>query len=283
MLKRVITGVLLLAIVFALIALQGWYLRAGLLVMALVAMHEVYNAFANREIKPVRWTGFVFVIIAFAAEAFSDSLIISADSMLLMGLMLCVMAAIICVVLRGQPDYEAVSASIVPILYPGMFFAYFMRIQSLGHPGVVTLALLMTVLMSAMNDTFALFVGKAIGRHKLIPGISPNKTIEGSIGGLIASAVFSVAIPAVFVRLNTAYGLWPDMPELAPMWVFAVFGVVSGIISQIGDLAASLLKRWCGIKDYGRIFPGHGGMMDRLDAIMFSAVACYMFFMLTGH
>ncbi len=87
MLKRVITGVLLLAIVFALIALQGWYLRAGLLVMALAAMHEVYNAFANREIKPVRWTGFVFVIIAFAAEAFSGSLIISADSMLLMGLM----------------------------------------------------------------------------------------------------------------------------------------------------------------------------------------------------
>lgn len=283
MLKRVITGIVLLAIVFALIALQGWYLRCGLLFMALVAMHEVYNAFAHKGIKPVRWTGFVFAVAAFASEAFSDSLMISPDTMLMTGLMLCVMAAIICVVLRGQPDFDAVSASVVPLLYPGMFFVCFMRIQSFGHPAVVTLALLMTILMSAMNDTFALFVGKAIGRHKLIPGISPNKTIEGSIGGLVASAAFAVAIPVVFMKVNAAYGLWPDMPELAPMWVFAVFGVVAGVISQIGDLAASLLKRWCGIKDYGRIFPGHGGMMDRLDAIMFSAVACYMFFMLTGH
>lgn len=283
MLKRIITGIVLLAIVFALIVFQGWYLRCGLLFMAAVAMHEVYGAFAHKGIKPVRWPGYVFVAAAFASEAFGDSFTIHPDTLLLMTLMLCVMAAIICVVLRGKPDFDAVSASVVPLMYPGMFFAYFMRIQSLSHPGAVTLCLLMAILMSAMNDTFALFVGKAIGRHKLIPGISPNKTVEGSLGGLAASVAFAVLIPMGFVKANAAYGLWPDMPELASMWVFAVFGVVAGVISQIGDLAASLLKRWCGIKDYGKIFPGHGGMMDRLDAIIFSAVACYTFFMLTGH
>ena len=283
MFKRIVTGIVLLAIVFALIYFQGWYLRCGLLFMTVVALHEVYNAFANKGIKPVRWPGFLFAAAAFASEAFPDALVIAGDTILLMAVMLCVMASIMCVVLRGQPDFEAIAASTVPILYPGMFFAFFMRIQSLGHPGVVTLALFMTILVSAMNDTFALFTGKAFGKHKLIPGISPNKTIEGAVGGLIASAVFAVAIPMAFVKINETYAIWPDMPALAPMWVFAVFGVIAGIISMIGDLAASLLKRWCGIKDYGKIFPGHGGMMDRLDAIMFTAVATYLFFMLTGH
>ena len=135
MLKRVITGIILLAVVFALIVYQGWYLRIGLLFMAVVTLHEVYNAFRNKGIKPVRWPGYIFAAAAFASEAFADRLLISGDTLLLFTLMLCVMSAIICVVLRGQPDFDAVAASTVPLLYPGMFFAYFMRIQSLGHPG----------------------------------------------------------------------------------------------------------------------------------------------------
>ena len=283
MLKRIITGIVLLAIIFGLIVLRGWYLRCALLFMALVAMHEVYGAFAHKGIKGVRWTGYVYVISEFVGEAFGGDLPVSQDGISFLALILCAMAAISCVVLKGKPDFEAMAASVVPMVYPGMFFACFMRIQSLDHPGIVTLALFMTIIMSAMNDTFALFVGKALGKRKLIPAISPNKTVEGSIGGLIASVIFSMAIPAVFLKVNAAWAIWPDMPEIAPIWAFAIFGLIAGAISQIGDLTASLLKRWCGIKDYGKIFPGHGGMMDRLDAILFSAAACYVFFMLMGH
>ena len=148
---------------------------------------------------------------------------------------------------------------------------------------MVTLALLMTILTSAMNDTFALFVGKAMGKRKLIPGISPNKTVAGAVAGLAASVVFSVAIPLAVVAVDRHFSGNVAMTMPAPWWAFAIFGLVAGVISQLGDLTASLVKRYCGIKDYGKLFPGHGGMMDRLDAILFTAAAVYAFFTALGY
>lgn len=283
MVKRVITGVVLLAIVGILIALQGWYLRVGVLFMALVSFHEIFNAFKNKGMHAVRWPGFLFCVMAFASVAFEAELAFIGESPVLISLVACAMLGIISVVLKGKPDFDAIVATVFPMVYPGIFYVMFMSLQNLEGRGVTTLALLMAILMSAMNDTFALFVGKAIGKRKLIPGISPNKTVAGSVAGIITSAVFAVAIPLIFeaadIKLNGVEGA----AQLAPVWAFAIFGVVAGVISQLGDLTASLVKRYCGIKDYGKIFPGHGGMMDRLDAILFSAAACYIFFVLMGH
>lgn len=283
MLKRVITGIVLLAIAGALVALQGWYLRGAVLIMTVVSLHEIFNAFKEKGMNAVRWPGYAFCVLSAAAVAFESSLAWLGGSAVMMVLIACAMCGMIAVILKGQPDFNAVTATVFPMLYPGMFYVFFMSLQNLEGRGVTTLALLMAILMSAMNDTFALFVGKAMGKKKLCPGISPKKTIAGSVGGIIASVVFAVAIPAVFqlidVKLNGAEGA----AQLAPLWAFAVFGVVAGVISQLGDLMASLIKRFCGIKDFGKIFPGHGGMMDRLDAILFSCAACYIFFALMGH
>ena len=130
---------------------------------------------------------------------------------------------------------------------------------------------------------FALLVGVRFGRHKLSPEISPKKSVEGSIGGLVASVLFAVLVP---VLANWAASVWPEINPtgvaLPPLWAFALLGLIAGALSQVGDLVASLVKRHCGIKDFGTIFPGHGGMMDRMDGILFCGVACYLFFRLAG-
>ena len=283
MVKRVITGVVLLAIVGVLIALQGWYLRVAILLMTLVSFHEMFEAFKAKQMHAVRWPGFLFAALAFLSVSFESRLAFLGESPVLISLVLCAMLGIISIVLKGKPDFDGIVATVFPMLYPGIFYVFFMNLLNLEGRGITTLALLMAVLMSAMNDTFALFVGKAMGKRKLIPGISPNKTVAGSVGGIIASTVFAVAIPLVFAAVDVKINGAEGAAQLAPIWAFAIFGVVAGGISQLGDLTASLVKRYCGIKDFGKIFPGHGGMMDRLDAILFSAAACYIFFALVGH
>ena len=105
----------------------------------------------------------------------------------------------------------------------------------------------------------------------------------GSIGGLVASVLFAVLVPAAFNQLAVAVPqINPTGVVLPPLWAFAILGLVAGALSQVGDLVASLVKRHCGIKDYGTIFPGHGGMMDRMDGILFCGVACYIFFRIAG-
>ena len=111
-----------------------------------------------------------------------------------------------------------------------------------------------------ITDIFAYFCGRAFGKHKLIPDVSPKKTIEGSVGGtlfcVIALVVFGIVVEAF-------------VPEItANIAVFAVGGFLIAIVSQIGDLSMSLIKRRYGIKDYGFIFPGHGGVLDRFDSVI---------------
>ena len=114
-------------------------------------------------------------------------------------------------------------------------------------------------------DVFAYFVGRAFGRHKLIPEISPKKTVEGAIGGVVCTTLCFVLYGFIISRIS----------EFAPKYfVLAIFGFVLSVVAQLGDLIASLIKREHGVKDYGCIFPGHGGVLDRFDSIL--AVAPFL-------
>ena len=114
------------------------------------------------------------------------------------------------------------------------------------------------------SDTGGYFAGKAFGKHKLYEKISPNKTIEGSIGGLVAVVGFALA----------AHYLWLD--ELTMVHAI-VLGLVAGAVGQAGDLCVSIIKRSTGVKDSGFIIPGHGGLLDRIDALMFTAVVTLLY------
>lgn len=125
-------------------------------------------------------------------------------------------------------------------------------------------------------DTGAYFVGTFLGKHKLCPEISPKKTVEGFAGGIIITGILFAAIAALYKNVIT------DSPIEINYIMFAVTGMVCAVIGTVGDLSASMIKRQCGVKDYGKIMPGHGGMMDRFDSVLFVLPTFYAFVSLAG-
>jgi phosphatidate cytidylyltransferase len=144
-------------------------------------------------------------------------------------------------------------------LWVGVLFPYFALLRNAPH-GVG--AIILMILLVVASDSGAYFTGRAIGRIKLLPRVSPNKTVEGAIGGLAA-----VAVAVIILR-----------PWLVPEWTVRsaiLIGSGIGVLAQAGDLANSAYKRVAGVKDSGRLFPGHGGLMDRACSLVFAAVLTY--------
>jgi phosphatidate cytidylyltransferase len=123
---------------------------------------------------------------------------------------------------------------------------------------------LIVVLATWAGDSAAYLSGRAFGRHKLAPVVSPGKTVEGAIGGLLASVLVGAAVFAV--------------SGVLPVWAGAVAGAGIGVCGQLGDLSESFLKRQAGVKDSGHLIPGHGGMLDRVDALLFAFPAALLMF-----
>jgi phosphatidate cytidylyltransferase len=138
-----------------------------------------------------------------------------------------------------------------------------LRLAAPVDQGAWRLGLLLATIMAA--DTAAYFVGHAIGRHKLAPTVSPGKTWEGSVGGLVGGILGALAVRAV------ALGQLPLVDAVA-------LGLAVAALGAAGDLVESVLKRWAGVKDSGRLFPGHGGVLDRLDSLLFGAPVLYYYF-----
>ncbi len=286
MLKRVITGAVFTAIILGGIYLRGWALRALMLAAMLIGMFEVYRAIKKTGAKPAEWAGYVYAVLAIALEALAQlpnapewlKTMNAPATALVIGLLLGLSA----IVLRGRVDFPALSATVLPMAYPGFLFSMLASLQDIPNAAMALAALLIAFFLASINDVFALFTGMALGKHKLSPEISPKKTIEGSIGGLIASAVFAMLVAwlldwAQAAGVAQALRIGEAEAEFSILG-FAMMGVFAGAMSQIGDLTASLVKRHCGVKDYGTIFPGHGGIMDRFDGILFCGAVCAVFF-----
>ena len=283
---RVATGAVFAVVILICIFLGGWALRAMILFAALTGMFEMYRALEHKGMKPVKWVGYLFMVMCSGFEilkaVFDAPLFQSADPILCALLISALLAACV-VILRGKVDFDALVSSMFPLIYPGVFFGLMMCVQDMSDRYTVSAALVLMFFAASINDVFALLVGVRFGKHRLSPEISPKKSIEGSIGGIIACVIFAVLVPTCFTAL------WHLFPSINPrgyilphLWEFALFGLVTGALSQIGDLTASLVKRHCGIKDYGKIFAGHGGMMDRMDGILFCSAVCWFFFHLIG-
>ena len=148
-------------------------------------------------------------------------------------------------------------------IYVGFLLAHALMLRELdGLPDVGRDWLLFALLATFATDTGAFLAGRTLGRHRMAPSISPNKTWEGSFGG------FTLAV-------GIALALDPLLQLSVPIWQTALCGAAIGVVAQIGDLAESRLKRARGIKDTGRILPGHGGLLDRLDSIVFTVPLMY--------
>lgn len=271
--QRIVTGICLIALLAAFVYLGGWWLRAAVLLLVALSMHEMYAAFRHKGLRPVP-VGMALPVLLLVAEIFVAEASRMEAAMAALVLLSAVGVAV--VVLSGRAEGERMYATIVPLIYPGAFYILLFSLLR-GDEMETTLPLVLMFLVPSMNDCFALFAGLALGKHKLAPQISPKKTVEGAIGGLIAAVVLAMVLPPLVCAIGRV-----SAQQLRPMWQYALFGLASGVLSQVGDLVASLVKRDCGIKDFGKIFPGHGGVMDRLDGILFAALACYLFFGMMG-
>lgn len=129
--------------------------------------------------------------------------------------------------------------------------------------------ILLAMFCAWMTDTFAYFTGKFLGKHKLCPNVSPNKTIEGAVGGVIGNMIACTIMFIIFDKF------FFTVHTLA-LWQIIIISAVLSVVSMFGDLSASLIKRNHGIKDFGNIFPGHGGVMDRIDSCLFVLPALYV-------
>ena len=157
----------------------------------------------------------------------------------------------------GEVKFQQVMAALFSMFIVPYSFATFLRLSAAGvHRGF----LLLPLLFSFGSDTFAFFAGRAFGRHKLAPKVSPHKTVEGAIGGLVGDALVGLAFAFVMNRFfdcGISYG------------GIALLGLACSVAAQLGDLSFSLIKREFGIKDYGHIFLEHGGVLDRFDSVLF--------------
>ena len=179
-------------------------------------------------------------------------------------------AVLLQIMRRDEPTLTDVMVSILPVLtlvLPGMCLFGILDTQLRRMQAML---LTMVFAIAVGGDTFALFVGTWVGGKKLCPRISPHKTVAGAIGGLFGSVLMAWLVGFIFARV---------LPTQAfpPMWANIVVGVIGGIAAQMGDLFASMVKRHCGIKDFGTLFPGHGGMLDRMDSILFAAIIVYSY------
>ena len=160
---------------------------------------------------------------------------------------------------KGQTSFKIISEVLLSVTYVVVSFSSLSMIRYIDKE-IGLYKLMLVFIVSWVCDCMAYVVGSLIGKHKLIPEISPNKTIEGAIGGVVSA-----------VAAYMLFGLILDLaiPNMKVNYiVLAVFGLVLAVVSQLGDLIASLIKREHNIKDYGKLLPGHGGIMDRFDSIM---------------
>ena len=137
--------------------------------------------------------------------------------------------------------------------------------------GLVALSILLSAVTVALTLYVPILVGRAIGKHKLIPEVSPKKTVEGAVGGVVFAALGYALYGWIVLRFFPADARMTLSGGKVSLPVMALAGAVVAVISQIGDLAMSVIKRRYGVKDYGRIFPGHGGVLDRFDSVLLTA------------
>ena len=159
----------------------------------------------------------------------------------------------------GEIKFNQIMAGLFGGIAIGWSFAAFLRLEA---SGIHRAWLLLPFILSFACDTFAYFTGLTLGRHKLAPKVSPKKTVEGAIGGLVGNMVCGLLFAYV---MNRWFG---SSIAAVPM---ALLALACGVVAQIGDLSFSLIKREFGIKDYGRLFLEHGGVLDRFDSVLFVA------------
>jgi len=273
--SRMTTGIIMGVILIVLWCVQGIALRLTLSLMTVLCVWEMYNALSIKGMRPARWVGVIYALLAMPTYLVGGAVMLTPLTTIF-----CVLG-LAAVLFRGEADFESAVGTLFPIFYPGLMFTMIYPLQDLGNPMLSSLGLGLTFLISFASDIAAYEVGTRWGRHKMAPKLSPKKSVEGGLAGLGGAVLISVLVPLIFKLMCLFFEPFrPYADTLPAIWKFIPMGLFAGVASIIGDLAASMVKRYCGIKDYGTLLPGHGGLMDRIDSVLFNGVVIYTFFLM---
>ncbi|MFY9560476.1 MAG: phosphatidate cytidylyltransferase [Terriglobales bacterium] len=284
MIKRVVTAVVLIPLVLLLVLKAPLYVMAIVAgVVALLAVAEFLKLAARYGVEPLRQPTYAFVAVffVFVIVATSNRTLLVETTAMIYGLALAAALApflfLTIAMRRGDlaGGYPAAAASVFAFVYVALPLA--LLVQMRQHLGGA-IYVIYTLLVVWAGDIFAYFVGKSLGRHRMSPEISPKKTWEGAIASVLASVIvgslwfqhaagISTALlqAGLIERRDGMFGLQP--PQLGAI---VVLSAMVNVAAQLGDLVESLVKRGAGAKDSGSILPGHGGMLDRIDALLFA-------------
>ncbi len=272
MLTRIITGVVGIALAAVVIQMGGTLFAGFALVLSILAWFEYARAFHRKGSNLTFLTGILGLFLLWGCAWLGN-----ADESMAVTTGIVLIVLLESVLLHGRVSFVDACTSVAGILYLGLSFAHMVMLRGLYPETMLATSLGSFEFGCAMiwvmfigtwaSDTFAYFVGSAIGSHKLCPTISPNKTVEGFLGSVVGTTA-AVAGLGVFFSLPVA--------EMAGL------GFCISLLATLGDLVESVAKRYTGIKDSGNIIPGHGGVWDRFDSVLFTAPLVYYFVLISG-
>lgn len=264
---RLISGIVLVILLAAVLVLGGGILWGFLLFISMVGLFEFYRAVRDKQstetkkVTPLEFAGYAGTVVYYVI------LLVTREERLLFLTLVMVLTACMFVYVLSYPRFQAtdIMSTYFGFLYvPVMLsFIYLTRTYTDG------IHLVWLVFISSwVCDTCAYCAGMLLGKHKLVPKLSPKKTVEGAIGGILGASL-----------VGALFGLYLSnvlLQDTAIIWMLAVICGVGAIVSQIGDLTASAIKRNHDIKDYGNLIPGHGGILDRFDSVIVTAPMIYI-------
>lgn len=259
---RVISAIVGLPIIIACLFMGGKPITILIFLLSIAGLYEYYNAFKSIRYKPDALIGYLGTITYYLIIVINKNSIVFLPLLLFITLLLLFFD-----IIKNDKSIIDIAITILGLVYIPFMFSNILFLQN-GAYGKVLIWL--PFLTAWLSDTFAYFAGICFGKNKLCPKISPKKTIEGSLGGILGSTIFSLIAGIIFNSLGLPIHLFH----------YAIVGVLCGITGQIGDLFASSIKRFCKIKDFSNILPGHGGILDRFDSILFTAPTVYFYFKL---
>lgn len=247
--KRVLTAVIGVILLLFVVNRGGILLSTSIFIISLIGILEIYNVLELIEIKPIYSIGIfgtVAIYISTLTTFINIDLIITAIIILIL----------IIYLFNSKYDLKDIGLTLVSIIYIPflLFHIYYLD----GTPYIWLI-----FIVAFGTDTFAYLIGSLFGKHRLYEKVSPKKSIEGAIGGIVGSTLLVIIYSLKY--------------NLEPIPLLVIMSIITSIVSQMGDLVASKIKRTAKIKDYGKIFLGHGGVMDRFDSIIFASPIIYYF------
>lgn len=257
---RVTTALIGAPVAVGLMWIGGWPFVLAVVLLALAAQYELFGMLEAKGGEPQRVLGLVLgAIVALHAvwPGWWVAAVVGVIALLVVELFR-----------KKEQPLENLSGTLFSLAYPVLLLSFLIDLRQVRAPGIdgdgAFWLTLTTLLLVWATDTLAYFSGRAFGKHKLMPRVSPKKTWEGSIGGLLGAVGVGIVLKLLVLPFLSALDI-------------VVIALICGALGQIGDLAESVFKRAAGVKDSGNLLPGHGGLLDRVDSLLFAVPLVYLY------